>query len=118
MSQRTDDKSKGISKITFIKVYIYIKIKFFDLPGLLSDRLFSVFDINQKSFINFSEFTTGMNNLYSGSFEKLLNLIFEFYDFDKDGKISKEDIRIVLSYIPLKIMDEKIQKYKGLKFKK
>jgi Ca2+-binding EF-hand superfamily protein len=68
------------------------------------------------SFINHDEFSLGMNNLYSGSFQKLINLVFEFYDFDKDGKISKEDIRIVLSYIPLKIIDEKIKKYRGLKF--
>lgn len=78
--------------------------------------MFSVFDTNQNKFIKFDEFSAGMYNLYSGSFDKLINLVFEFYDFDKDGKISLEDIRLVLSYIPLKVMDEKIHKYKGLKF--
>lgn len=43
-----------------------------------------------------------MTTLYSESFDKLLKFIFNFYDFDKDGKVSKEDLRVVLSYIPLK----------------
>lgn len=42
-----------------------------------------------------------MMTLFSESFEKLTSFIFNFYDFDKDGYISKEDIRVVLSYIPL-----------------
>ena len=42
-----------------------------------------------------------MTTLFTKDFEELVKFIFSFYDFDKDGKISKEDIRIVLSYIPL-----------------
>jgi Ca2+-binding EF-hand superfamily protein len=44
-----------------------------------------------------------MTILFSSSFEKLVKFIFNFYDFDKDGYISREDIRVVLSYIPLNI---------------
>ena len=39
--------------------------------------------------------------LFTESYEKMLTFIFNLYDFDKDGLISKEDIRVVLSYIPL-----------------
>ena len=42
-----------------------------------------------------------MNNLFSDSSDKMMKFIFNFYDFDKDGNISKEDIRVVISYIPL-----------------
>jgi len=58
-----------------------------------------------------------MINLYTGNVEQLINFIFDFYDFDKDGKICKEDVRIVLSYIPLQIMEKKIIDRKGMKFK-
>ena len=60
-----------------------------------------------------------MINLYSGTFETLINFIFDFYDFDKDGKICREDVRIVLSYIPLEVMEKekKIIQRKGMKFK-
>lgn len=44
-----------------------------------------------------------MTVLFSENFEKLVNFIFNFYDFDKDGLISKEDVRVVLSYIPLNL---------------
>jgi hypothetical protein len=53
-----------------------------------------------------------MTTLFSESFSKLNKFIFDFYDFDKDGKISKEDVRVVLSYIPLNT-----QKYSQLKLK-
>jgi Ca2+-binding EF-hand superfamily protein len=43
-----------------------------------------------------------MTTLFSESFEKLTPFIFNLYDFDKDGLVSKEDVRIVLSYVPLK----------------
>lgn len=42
-----------------------------------------------------------MTTLFSESFTKLAKFIFDFYDFDKDGLISKEDVKVVLSYIPL-----------------
>ncbi len=54
-----------------------------------------------------------MTNLYTGTFDQLVNIIFDLYDFDRDGKISREDIRIVLSYIPLQVMEESIKKKQG-----
>ena len=39
--------------------------------------------------------------LFYEDFEENSKFIFNFYDFDRDGKISKEDIRTVLSYITL-----------------
>jgi len=44
-----------------------------------------------------------MKILLTENFEKTSKFIFDFYDFDKDGYISKEDIRIVLSYVPLSV---------------
>jgi Ca2+-binding EF-hand superfamily protein len=84
---------KGINKITFAK--------YFELPGIINDRLFAVFDKNKNDYLDSSEFIHGMSNLYTEGFETLTKFIFDFYDFDKDGKISKEDVRVVLSYIPL-----------------
>ena len=42
-----------------------------------------------------------MKTLFCESFEKCSKFIFDFYDFDKDSFITKEDIRTVLSYITL-----------------
>ena len=39
--------------------------------------------------------------LFTESFNTLTKFIFSFYDFDQDGLITKEDVRVVLSYVPL-----------------
>jgi len=42
-----------------------------------------------------------MLNIFTGSFEDLVHFIFKVYDFDKDGFISREDVILILSYLPL-----------------
>ena len=107
LSKREKSIKNGIDRISFGKYY--------DLPGLISERLFSVFDLKNKGYLTVNDFTSSMIKLFSGDYEQLLHFIFEFYDFDKDNKITKEDIRIVLSYVPLY---KKIKHYQGLKFEK
>ncbi len=59
-----------------------------------------------------------MTTLFSENYEKLIKFIFNLYDFDKDGLISKEDIRIVLSYVPLNTDNFKpFSKFLGNQFK-
>ena len=107
LSKREKSIKDGIDRISFGKYYV--------LPGLISERLFSVFDSKNKGYLTVDDFTNSMIKLFSGDYEQLLNFIFDFYDFDKDNKITKEDIRIVLSYVPLY---KKIKHYQGLKFEK
>jgi len=106
-SHTDEDTSKGIDKLTFQKYY--------ELPGLISERLFSVFDSNNKGYLSLQDFTDNMIILFSSDLDNLLQFIFQFYDFDKDDKITKEDVRMVLSYVPIY---KKIKKHenKGLKF--
>jgi len=93
LAQRSDDKSKGISRITFSK--------YFELPGIILNRIFNVFDEDKNDFLDIVEFVEGMTTLFTENFGKLIKFIFRFYDFDRDNYISHEDIRVVLSYIPL-----------------
>jgi len=85
------------------------------LPGILSDRLFAVFDQNHNDYIQLKEFTDGMTLLYTGTYEQLITFIFNFYDFDNSGRVSREDIRVVLSYIPINTR-QLVQQKNGLKF--
>ena len=104
----TNEASKGIDKVTFQKYY--------ELPGLISERLFSVFDNDNKGYLALNDFTSTMLTLFSSDFNDLLELIFKFYDFDKDDKITKEDIRMVLSYVPTYKKNKKNSENSGLKF--
>lgn len=93
LAQRSEEKHKGINRITFAKYY--------DLPGIILDRLFNVFDQDKNEYLDCSEFVEGMITLNCDCFDKLVKFIFKFYDFDRDDMITHEDIRVVLSYIPL-----------------
>ncbi len=93
--KRGKDPSKGIDKTTFNSYY--------KLPGIIGDRLYHVFDNSSSGYIDLEEFTNNMKNLFCSSFDEISKIIFKFYDFNNNGEISKEDIRIVLSYITLNI---------------
>jgi hypothetical protein len=54
-----------------------------------------------------------MSGLFSGNYNLLTKLIFDFYDFNKDNLLCSEDIRLVLSYIPLNT-NNKILKYSAV----
>ena len=82
---------KGITKLIFNNYY--------SLPGIIGERLFHVFVSSRRSIIEFGSFKTYMNNLFCDDYQNSLRFIFDFYDFDGNGKISKEDIRTVLSYV-------------------
>jgi hypothetical protein len=41
-----------------------------------------------------------MLEIYSSDIDGKMNLVFKIFDFDGDGKISAEDVRMILSYIP------------------
>ena len=88
------NKAVGISKITF---YEYVK-----LPVFISDKLFNALDKDNNNFLNLKEFVDGLNMLYYGTFKQSAKIIFNMYDFDKDGIISREDVKILFSYLPLK----------------
>ena len=86
-------KLNGITKAIFDKYY--------ELPGIIGDRLFRVFNKKNREYINLNEFSSGMKNLFCDDFDKTCKFIFDFYDYDNNGQINKEDIRVILSYITL-----------------
>ena len=85
--------TKGISRIAFSLYY--------RLPGLISIRLFNMFDKNKDNTLSPKEFIEGMITLFTEPLETLLRFVFTFYDFDNDGLIKREDVQVVLAYIPV-----------------
>jgi hypothetical protein len=93
-------KEKGISKITFNE--------YFKIPVFVSKKIFSSFDIDKDNLLNFEEFYRGMKKLFSGDLRDAKKIIFSIYDFDKDNIIRKSDVKLLLSYLPLKTEEEEI----------
>ena len=94
LSSVSDSKNiKYVSKICF---YDYIK-----LPIFISDKLFKSFKNHSKGGLLETEFVNGFHQLYMGTFEETTKIIFNLLDFDKDSKIEKEDVKLILAYLLL-----------------
>ena len=104
LSDRAEsNKKKGISKITFLD---YMKF-----PVFLAEKLFMAFDEDGDGFLTQKEFVDNLILLYLGDFHETIGVIFKLLDFDKDSIINKGDVKLLLSYLPLKT-DKQIIEYK------
>ena len=102
-TKKENTKIKYLSRLTF---YDYIK-----LPIFISEKLFNSFSTsNQQEGLTEEEFVNGFFKLYMGSFIETTKIIFDLLDFDKDGIITKEDVKIILSYLPLNDVSEEKEK--------
>ena len=88
--------------ITLLTFFDYIK-----LPVFIAEKLFnSLCTSNNKEGLTEEEFVDGFFKLYMGTFQETSKIIFNLLDFDKDGVIKKEDVKLILSYLPLNNVDE------------
>jgi Ca2+-binding EF-hand superfamily protein len=94
LSDKFDNK-KAIPKVSFLD---YMK-----LPVFISEKVFSSLDSDCDGYLSLQEFVQGFSRLYLGDFEQSIEAVFKILDFDKDSYIDKEDVQILLSYLPLKI---------------
>ena len=58
-------------------------------------------DQNSDSYIDYKEFVTGLLKIYCSSFDQKTKFVFDIYDFDGNGLISKDDISALLQYMPI-----------------
>lgn len=87
-------KDIGVSKIKLID--------FLKLPIFICEKLFVSMDLDKDGFLNGDELIIPLSKLYFGSFEETTEFIFHLYDFDGDGLITPEDVKMILSFLPLK----------------
>ena len=90
----SSNEEKGVSYETFIF--------FLNMPSPISSNIFKLLDKDKNSYLNIEEFVFGLYDIYgTTSFNKLANFVFNLYDTDRNGLISKEDMHLILSYLPL-----------------
>ena len=101
--EKSKSNDKHLSLLTF---HDYIK-----LPIFISEKLFNSFATskNQEGLTE-DEFVNGFFKLYMGTFQETIKIIFNLLDFDKDGIIKKDDVKLTLSYLPLNNVNEENDK--------
>ena len=82
--------------ITRMAFYDYIK-----LPIFIAEKVFLSFTHISIQGLCEEEFVENLFKLYMGSFEETISIIFNILDFDRDGIIKKEDVKLFLSYLPI-----------------
>ena len=100
-----------LDKVTFIE---YTK-----LPGIINDRLHFMFSHDntlrsessqsptfspgivkpKQDYITEESFVNNFIKLFIGNLDAKMKFTFEMYDFDSDGFITPEDVRIMMSYM-------------------
>jgi len=93
LCSRSDDKAKGVNKISFLD--------YCQLPGLLAERLFAVLDVDRDGYLDSREFMTGLLRIYCSHFDQKMKFVFDMYDFDNDQHITKTDITTIISCMPV-----------------
>ena len=94
LSHFSPNEEKGISYDTFIY--------YLNLPIPVAANIFKLLDKDKNNYLNIEEFCFGLFDIYgTNDFYQLSNFVFNLIDTDKNGLITKEDIQLLLSYLPL-----------------
>ena len=88
------------------KVSKIIFMEYINLPLIISEKLFNSFDHDKDGYLSLKEFVKNLTDLFTGSFEEVMSIIFSLLDFDLDGFIIPQDVKLLLSYLPLNIKNE------------
>jgi len=87
MAQRSPD-TESMSKETFLSVY--------QLPGMLSERMFKVFDCKNSGDIDFEEFISGLEKFFRGSVHDKADMLFKMYDLNDNGCVDDNELSMML----------------------
>ena len=72
--------------------------------------MYGIFDENGDHTLEQVEFVRIAANLFDSNFESQCKLVFKIYDSNNDGLISREDLLVTLSHVPLTYCESKTPK--------
>ncbi|KAF2814776.1 uncharacterized protein BDZ99DRAFT_377553 [Mytilinidion resinicola] len=82
----------AIDRRSFNQAFIPRYSTFTSAPNLIYDRVFAYYDSNNDGKIGYEEFVKGLDGMHSSKPEVKLRIVFNGYDIDGDGYISRKDV--------------------------
>lgn len=76
-------------------------MEYCNLPGILFDRFFSLVDNNNTNYADIRSFLVALCKIYYSNIQAKIKFAFDIYDFNRDGFVEKEDVRMVMSFLPI-----------------
>ena len=75
-------------------------LDFMDIQEFIGQRIFKYLNKSKSNKLNKNDFCQGLNHLYYGDVNNLIKFTFFLADFNRDGKIYKSDMKLILAYVP------------------
>ncbi|KAF2703918.1 hypothetical protein K504DRAFT_462996 [Pleomassaria siparia CBS 279.74] len=89
----------AVDRRAFNQAFVPRYSSFISAPNLIYDRIFAYYDSDHNGLIGFEEFIKGLDAMHSRDPQVKLKIIFNGYDVDGDGFISRKDVlRIFRAY--------------------
>ena len=81
-------------------------LQYFDIQEFMCERLFQYLDKTKTGQLTKNEFVNGLDTIFFGSVQELYKMAFFMCDFNEKNKINKFNMKLILSYIPVKTYEE------------
>lgn len=89
----------AVDRRAFNQAFVPRYSSFISAPNLIYDRIFAYYDTDHNGMIGFEEFIKGLDGMHSRDQPGKRRIIFNGYDVDGDGYISRRDVlRIFRAY--------------------
>lgn len=98
---RTDPSKVGwaLDRRAFNHAFVPRYNGFVSAPNLIYDRIFQYYDSDKNGLIGFEEWIKGIDKIHSSDLKVKARIIFDGYDIDGDGYISRRDVlRVFRAY--------------------
>ena len=97
-TQKQKANEKGISFRNFLQ--------YLDIQEFMCERIFNYLDKSKTGKLSKNEFVNGLNTVFFGNITELYKMAFYICDFNENNKIHKFNMKLILSYIPVKTYEE------------
>ena len=89
-------------------------LHYFDIQEFMCERIFKYLDKTKTGKLTKNEFVNGLETIFYGNIQDLYKMIFSMCDFNDNGKIHNFNMKLILSYIPVKTYEEQYKYIKNI----